>query len=76
MANLCPDCKMSVREQWVKKYLEGGISVPELAKIAGIHENTLYHWKESYLKYGVKDCEMKAKLLKAILTNIRSILSN
>ena len=44
MANLCLDCKMRVREQWVKKYLKGGISVPELAKITGVHENTLYNW--------------------------------
>lgn len=54
MANLCPDCKMTVREQWIKKYLGGGISVPELAKIAQVHENTLYSWKKSYLKYGTE----------------------
>lgn len=53
MANLCPTCKMTVREQWVKKYMGGGISIPELAKIAQVHENTLYNWKESYLKDGV-----------------------
>ena len=53
MANLCPDCKMSVREQWVQKYLSGGISVPELAQIAQIHENTLYGWVKNYQKMGL-----------------------
>lgn len=53
MTNLCPDCKMTVREQWIQKYLKGGISIPELAKIAGVHENTLYNWKEKYLSSGL-----------------------
>lgn len=53
MANLCPDCKMSIREQWIQRYLKGGFSVPKLARIAGIHENTLYNWKRDYLKYGI-----------------------
>lgn len=52
MANLCPDCKMVVREQWINKHIKDGLSVPELAKIAGYHENTLYNWKTRYLKEG------------------------
>ena len=43
-----------MREYWVKKYLKGDISIPQLAKIAQVHENTLYAWKESYLKYGIE----------------------
>ena len=65
MANLCPDCKMSVREQWVKKYLGGGISIPELAKIAQVHENTLYQWKERYLKDGIKSLQDESRAPKS-----------
>ena len=45
---------MTVREQYIKMHLEGGVSVPELAKIAKVHENTLYNWKKNYLEYGLE----------------------
>ena len=43
---------MVVREQWISKHIKSGLSVPELAKISGFHENTLYNWKTRYLKEG------------------------
>lgn len=30
--------------------IEGGRSVPDVAKSLGIHENLLYRWKDKYLK--------------------------
>lgn len=52
---------MVVREQWIKKHIEGGLSVPELAKIAGFHENTLYNWKARYLKVGAEGLADKSR---------------
>lgn len=54
MANLCPNCKMSLREQYIKKYLEANVSAAEIAELAGVHENTIYNWKEKYLKFGLE----------------------
>ncbi len=52
MKNICPQCKTNMREKWIKLHLEQNISIPELSRLAGYHENTLYNWKGSYLKYG------------------------
>lgn len=49
---ICPNCQIKVREQIIKQHLEEGISIPQLAKIAGRHENTLYAWKAKYLRRG------------------------
>lgn len=53
MKNICPQCKTNMREKWIKLHLEQNISIPELAKLAGCHENTLYNWKSNYLRYGL-----------------------
>lgn len=45
---------MVVREQYIKMHLEGGASIPELAKIAKVHENTIYNWKKNYLECGIE----------------------
>jgi len=41
--------------------LEGGVSVPELSKIAKVHENTLYNWKVKYQKDGVAGLADKSR---------------
>ncbi len=45
---------MSMREVLIKKHIEDGISVPELAKVFGYHENSLYLWKAKYLDLGIE----------------------
>ena len=34
----------------VNLVINGGRSVPDVAKSSGIHENLLYRWKDKYLK--------------------------
>ncbi len=45
--------KALMREQWLRMHLNQGISIPELAKQANYHENTLYLWKTRYLGNGL-----------------------
>lgn len=52
---------MVVREQWINKHIKSGLSVPELAKISGFHENTLYNWKARYLERGVDGLTDKSR---------------
>lgn len=42
-----------MREHWIKKHLAEGFSMPELARISGLHENTLYNWEKRYLESGL-----------------------
>lgn len=53
MCHQCDLLKALMREKWIKLHLEQGISIPKLAELAGHHENTLYNWKEEYLKHGL-----------------------
>lgn len=50
---ICQDCKMVVKEQWIKLHLEQGIPITEIAKISGHHPDTLYIWKARYLELGL-----------------------
>jgi len=52
MATSCKTCKSHVRENWIKLHLEQGISIPKVAKLAQVHENTPYGWKARYLGGG------------------------
>lgn len=53
MCNKCNLMTALMREQWIKLHLNQGISIPELAKQAKRHENTLYLWKTRYLEHGL-----------------------
>lgn len=61
MKNICSQCKTNMREKWIKLHLEQNISIPELSKLAGYHENTLYNWKSGYLKYGIEGLMDKSR---------------
>ncbi len=50
---ICQNCQIKVREQIIRQHIEEGVSMPQLAKISGYHENTLYLWKIKYLRKGV-----------------------
>ena len=53
MCNQCDSIKATMREQWLNLYLDKGMSIPDIAKLSGYHENTLYLWKARYLKQGL-----------------------
>lgn len=50
---ICQNCQIKVREQIIKQHIEQGVSISQLAKISGRHENTLYAWKAKYLESGI-----------------------
>lgn len=61
MCNQCDLIKALMREKWIKLHLEKNISIPELAKLVGHHENSLYNWKREYLKHGLAGLIDKSK---------------
>ncbi len=50
-----------MKEQWIKLHIEKRMSITELARLAGKHENTLYLWKANYLKAGIEGLQDKSK---------------
>jgi len=52
--NICPHCRANMREKWIKLHLDKGISIPEIAKISGYHQDILYIWKRRYLEQGIE----------------------
>lgn len=42
------------KENTVKLVIEGGRSVPDVAKSLGIHDNLIYRWKAKYLEHQEK----------------------
>lgn len=52
--NICPHCRANMREKWIKLHLDKKISIPEIAKISGHHQDTLYIWKRRYLEQGIE----------------------
>jgi len=43
-----------MREKWLKLYLEQGLPITEVAKLSGLHPDTLYIWKRNYLGTGIE----------------------
>lgn len=48
----CPQCVMHKKFGYVQLYLEGDLSALRVAELAGVHENTVYHWVDSYRTQG------------------------
>ncbi len=51
---ICAHCKKNMREKWLKLHLEQGLPVTKIAKLSGLHQDTLYIWKRNYLEKGVE----------------------
>jgi transposase len=52
--NICPQCRMAQKEDFLKLMLEDRWPAWRVAQRAGVHENTIYNWKGSYEKGGFK----------------------
>ena len=61
MKNICSPCKAMVRENWLKLHFEKGLALTEIARLAGLHENTLYNWKSRFLESGLESLQDKSK---------------
>lgn len=51
--NPCQNCKMNMKKQWIDLHLNKGLPITEVARLSGLHPDTLYIWKGNYLKYGL-----------------------
>jgi len=50
--NTCPQCVMEHKLGFVRLHQTGGLTGAETAKLAGVHENTVYNWVSSWKKKG------------------------
>lgn len=61
MKNICLPCKVGMKENWLRLHFEGKLSVPEVAKLVEVHENTIYNWKRAFLEKGILGLAEKSR---------------
>lgn len=49
------------RERRLKLYLEGGMTIKELAKRSSFSRDTLHRWKRAYLQHGLSGLIEKSR---------------
>ena len=49
----CPQCKMTRKYEVLKLNLDEGIPAWKVGEMAGVHENTIYNWKETFEQGGI-----------------------
>ena len=57
----CPQCKMQRKIEYVNLYENEHISASTVAKLAGVHENTVFNWLRKHKKNGLSGLAEKSR---------------
>ena len=81
--NYCPPCTMMRRYEFLQLNLEERMPAWKVAQLAGVHENTIYHWKAALKCGGIEALQNQSRApkthpnaysddVKALIRTIRS----